>query len=387
MARVRVAALNVENLFERPKAMGQPMSTGGNPILDAHARLNTLLRDDEYTVEAKAEILEHLRTLGLERSDTAKFAVLRQIRGRLLKRPRAPEPVEVVADGRADWIGWVDLTKERVNELAMTHTARVISDVDADVMAVVEAESRIALKHFTDAGVVTTGGDPVFPKVMVIDGNDDRGIDVGVMTKRPHRIVNIVSHVDDVDSGGRRIFGRDCPEYTVELDGGTRITVLVNHFKSKGYGKPADNDRTRRRQADRVADIYRRLRQAGQENVVVLGDLNDTPDSAPLRPLLADTDLRDITTHPAFVSDGRPGTYANGTASQKIDYLLLSPALFDQVVGGAIFRKGVWGGKNGTLFAHYDTMTSPTHAGSDHAAIYADLDLTGPATSVCDPRR
>jgi endonuclease/exonuclease/phosphatase family metal-dependent hydrolase len=57
--------------------------------------------------------------------------------------------------------------------------------------------------------------------------------------------------------------------------------------------------------------------------VIVLGDLNDTPDSAPLAPLLAQTDLRDITTHPSFTSDGRPGTFGNGTKSQKIDYVLL----------------------------------------------------------------
>lgn len=319
--------------------------------------------------------LQHLDTLGLLRSDAAKFAVLRQIRGQLVKRPRAPKPVEVIADGRADWIGWVDLIKEKVDELAMTHTARVILDVDADVMAVVEAESRIALKHFTDAGVVDADGAPVFPRVMLIDGNDERGIDVGLLTKTRHQIVTIVSHVDDADADGQRIFGRDCPEYTVELDGGTRLTLLVNHFKSKGYGRPADNDARRRRQSQRVAEIYRALIDAGQPNVVVLGDLNDTPDSDPLAPLLADTDLRDITEHATFISDGRPGTYANGTASQKIDYLLLSPALFGKVVGGAIFRKGVWGGKNGTLFPHYDTMTRASHAGSDHAAIYADLDL------------
>ncbi len=36
---------------------------------------------------------------------------------------------------------------------------------------------------------------------------------------------------------------------------------------------------------------------------------------------------------------------------------------------------GVWGGKHGTLFPHYPTMTKPVHAGSDHAAIFADLAL------------
>jgi len=195
------------------------------------------------------------------------------------------------------------------------------------------------------------------------------------MTRAAHPLLGIRSHVDDVDSSNRQIFGRDCPEYVVRLSATEEVTVLVNHFKSKGYGNQDDNDLKRRRQATRVAALYEALRADGVDNVVVLGDLNDTPDSVPLRPLLAGTDLRDITEHPAFVSDGRIGTYANGTAKQKIDYVLLSPALYDRVVGGAIFRMGVWGGKNGTLFPHYPTMTSATHAGSDHAAIYADIEV------------
>ncbi|HEY0117219.1 MAG TPA: endonuclease/exonuclease/phosphatase family protein [Cellulomonas sp.] len=375
MARIRIASFNVENLFERPRAMSGQMREEGNPILDAHARINELFQAGTYTEAIRAQILDLLKTLGLLRSDEAQFAVLRQVRGRLVKRPAAPKPVEVVAGGRGDWIGWVDLVKDRVDELAMTNTARVITDVDADIQAVVEAESRIALKRFADAGVLAGDGKPAYPHVMVIDGNDSRGIDVGLMTKGPHAIVDIVSHVDDADSAGRPVFSRDCPQYTVALASGRRIVLLVNHLKSKGYGTQADNDALRGRQARRVAAIYQQLRAAGQDDVVVLGDLNDTPDSAPLHPLLAGTDLQDVTVHPAFTSDGRPGTYANGAKSQKIDYLLLSPHLFGQVVGGAIFRKGVWGGVNGTLFPHYDTMTSPVHAASDHAALYADLDL------------
>ncbi|MFB8228529.1 endonuclease/exonuclease/phosphatase family protein [Cellulosimicrobium sp. NPDC055967] len=378
MARFRIGTFNVENLFERPRAMAGPL-TGGNAVLAAHARVNALLAEEQYGPGVRAEILQHLETLGLLRSDAAALAVLRQVRGRLVRRTGSQAAgtarTEVVATGRGDWVGWVDLVKDRVDELAMTHTARVVADVDADVLAVVEAESRVALKHFTDAGVVTPSGRPVYPHVMVIDGNDDRGIDVGLLTTRPYRIGTVRSHVDDRDSRGRLVFGRDCPEYVVELPGGGTLTVLVNHFKSKGYGTQAESDATRRRQATRTAAIYAGLRARGEENVVVVGDLNDTPSSTPLRPLLERTDLRDVSEHPAFRGDGRPGTYGNGTASQKIDYVLLSPALFERTVGGSVFRRGVWGGKNGTLFPHYDTMTSATHAASDHAALYADVDL------------
>lgn len=210
--------------------------------------------------------------------------------------------------------------------------------------------------------------------VMVIDGNDDRGIDVGVMARAGYEIVGIRSHVDDADLEGR-VFSRDCPEYTITTPTGATVVVLVNHLKSKGFGPASASNKLRERQANRVKEIYERLRAEGQENVALLGDFNDTPDSTPLAPLLKQTDLKDISEHPAFTSDGRPGTYGNGNKSQKIDYVLLSPPLFNNVIGGGIFRTGVWGGKNGTLWPHYDTMERAVHAASDHAAVYADINV------------
>jgi hypothetical protein len=47
---------------------------------------------------------------------------------------------------------------------------------------------------------------------------------------------------------------------------------------------------------------------------------------------------------------------ASRGASNKIDYILLSPELFAHTKAGGIFRMGVWGGKNGTLFPHYPEM-------------------------------
>ncbi len=151
--------------------------------------------------------------------------------------------------------------------------------------------------------------------------------------------------------------------------------MLVNHLKSKGYGGKVASDAIRCRQAGRIAEIYRDLVDEGRDHVAVVGDLNDTPDSGPLAPLLRDTDLRDISTHPEFDDGGRPGTYGYCTARNKLDYVLLSPALFARATGGGILRKGVWGGKRGTLWPIYDSMTRAVHAGSDHAAIYADVAL------------
>lgn len=371
---MRIATFNVENLFDRAKALDSVDWSVGRPALEAHARLSALLEEREYTKTIKDEIVELLAVLELTRDDEGPFALLRQNRGRLLRRPRGGG-VEVVADGRASWIGWVELTTEPVDELAMRHAARVIEDVDADILGVVEAESRIALKRFCDAGVLLEDR-PRYPHVMLVDGNDDRGIDVGVLTKARFPLQRLSSHVDDVDADGP-VFSRDCPEYLFHTPSGERLVLLVNHLKSKGFGRQSDNDARRLRQATRVAELYRRLRADGVRFVAVVGDLNDTPDGGPLQPLLDRTDLVDVVRHENFTPDpnGRPGTFGNGTAGQKIDYVLLSPALFERVTGGLIFRKGVWGGTKGTLFPHYDTMTAAVHAASDHAALYADIDL------------
>ncbi|GAA2104798.1 hypothetical protein GCM10009841_23150 [Microlunatus panaciterrae] len=362
----------MENLFDRPRAMGRDLGDRSAVLLQAHADLNAMLEHDVYTDRLKTAILERLRVLRLLGSDAATYAVLRQIRGRLLRRSKSGGTT-VVAGGRGDWIGWVELTTEAISEVALRNTIRVITDVNPDVMAVVEAESRVALKRFLDAGFAELPVGSRFGHVMVIDGNDDRGIDVGIVSKPDYPIESVRSHVDDVDAYGR-VFSRDSPEYTIRMPSGRRLVVIVCHLKSKGYGGQAASNATRLRQATRTAEIYRRLRAERVSWVAVVGDFNDTPASAPLEPLLQHTDLRDISQHPAFVADVRPGTYGNATASEKIDYVLLSPQLFERVRGGGVNRMGVWGGVNGDLFPHYPTITRPSQAASDHAAIFADLD-------------
>jgi endonuclease/exonuclease/phosphatase family metal-dependent hydrolase len=371
---LRIASFNVENLFARAKALNQDSRAAGKVVLTAAAQLTPLFEEEQYTPEIKARILELLTVLGLERADDSEFVRLRKIRGQLLRRPRTG-PVQVVADGRGDWIGWIEFKTEPVDEWAMKHTAMVIRDVNADIMGVVEADNRPTLRLFSDSLLRKVDGVP-FEQVMLVDGNDDRGIDVGVLARGDYPLRQIRTHVFDTDAGGV-IFSRDCCEYHFVTPGGAEVIVLVNHFKSKGYSTPGDRlgaDR-RRRQAQRVADIYRALLADGSTMVAVVGDLNDDPTSPALEPLIG-TDLRDISTHPQFDFGSRKGTFGSGNEKDKIDYVLLSPALFDRATGGAVFRKGVWRGqRTRNPWPIYDTLTEEVRAASDHAAIYADIDL------------
>jgi hypothetical protein len=73
--------------------------------------------------------------------------ILRRTRGQLVTRSR-DGTVRVTAKGRGDWIGSLELRREAVNEDATRNTARVVGDMAADVLAVIEAEDRPALQRF-----------------------------------------------------------------------------------------------------------------------------------------------------------------------------------------------------------------------------------------------
>lgn len=372
---MRLATFNVENLFDRAKVLKPDSWSTGRPVLAAFARLNELIQNDPYSDADKAEIVDLLGRLGLLRNDSGRYALLRKIRGQFLRRQRDGRVV-VVAKGRSSWVGWVELVTEHVTELAMQHTAMVIRDVDADVMGVVEAESRPLLQMFTDAMLGKVGGRP-YEQVMLVEGNDARGIDVGLLARGTYPLVAIRTHIFDRDETGP-VFSRDCCEYHLRAPDGEPLVLLVNHLKSKGYGDPGDpiGARRRHRQAVRVAQIYRDLVAEGVTRVAVLGDFNDDPASEALAPLLQDTDLRDISEHDGFDFGPRRGTFKSGNERDKIDYILLSPALFARATGGAVFRKGVYcGPRTRNRWETYPTLTAPVHEASDHAAVYADLDL------------
>jgi endonuclease/exonuclease/phosphatase family metal-dependent hydrolase len=375
---MRIASYNVENLFDRARVLASTEWSDARPLLDAYTEATKVLQQQVYSAADKTTILRLLDTLGLKASDESALFLLRQNRGRLLRRS-TNGTVTVVADGRGDWIGWLEMKRTAVSDLAVRHTAQVVHDVAADVLGVVEAEDRWALRHFNADQLAPLGG-RIYGHVMLIDGNDERGIDVGLMTHGDLPVGCIRSHVDDADLAGP-IFSRDCAEFEIALDDGRTLVVMVNHFKSKGYGGRESTAR-RLRQAQRVREIYERRRADGFDLVAVVGDLNDHPASSALSPLLgsggtgvaaAPSDLRDVSAFPGFDDLGRPGTYGTAAKTNKIDYILCSPALFATITGAGVHRAGVWTASG--KWAMYPTLTREQDAASDHAAIWADLDL------------
>ena len=369
---MKIAAFNVENLFDRPRAFNLDDTAKGAAITEAVSELNRLINHETYDAADKARMLELIAVLRLTQP-APPYAIFRKIRGRFWNQPRQGR-LEIVANGRADWVGWVELRTEPNNAVAVMNTGRVIKAVAADVLAVVEAEDRVALMQFSEQVLRKLDSEP-YDEIMLIDGNDDRGIDVGLMTTNGYSIGLMRSHVADMRENGERVFSRDCPEYAVRTPQGETIWVLPNHFKSKYGGNDPAAISKRSDQARRTAAIYENLRAEGHDKVVILGDLNDTPDAVPLQPLLAGTDLRDVSTHPSFATGAfaGTGTFGLGNDSNKIDYLLLSPALFARVTASGLFRMGAWPGSRPPRWPVFAELVKPIHAASDHHLIWAEI--------------
>lgn len=370
---MRLAVYNVENLFNRAKVMNQDDWDAGRETLKQFADLNSLLGEGTYTNAKKTKMVALMEALGLEKRDQGPFVILRRNRGALVMRPQGGG-IEIVADGRADWVGSLELIPAPINHESMLMTARVIRDVNADILGVVEAESRPALKQFSDEIVSAVEGTP-YENVMLIDGNDDRGIDVGIGYRNTATLDFMRSHVTDKQPNGNSIFSRDCPEYHFTMSSGKQLLVMVNHFKSKGFGSQASSNAKRRAQAQRVREIYDERLAGGVDHIAIIGDLNDTPESDPLEPLRDGTSMEDIFTNPSFDDGGFPGTFGLCNASEKFDYMLLSPKLYQRVSGAGVFRKGMWPGVQPVRWKTYDELEEKVHAGSDHACLFMDFDL------------
>ncbi|HEX7838896.1 MAG TPA: endonuclease/exonuclease/phosphatase family protein [Kofleriaceae bacterium] len=369
---LRLATFNVENLFELPCAMALETWEEGQPAIDAAHELNTLFEHSTYSSDDKQRMLELLEAQGLLATrPNNPYLELQKIRGQLFVCPTHGAP-SIVADGRDSWVGWVELKKQPIDDQATVNTARVIAEVNADVLVLVEVEDRIALQRFHDAFVAPEleklGHEP-YPYNMVIDGNDPRGIDVGILSRKP--LTRMQTHLTDT-IGGKKIFSRDCPEYYVSIgDGKDSLVVLPNHFSSKGSDKTG---KRRAVQAQRVREIYDSLRAAGHDFVVVAGDFNDFPGSGALDALLKHTDLTDAMLtdkyHGAF-----PGTYQRGTEKDKIDYLLLSPDLTARLTAVDVNRHGFYAPTKWKSFDNINARTKNRFQASDHHCVWADIDI------------
>jgi len=243
-----------------------------------------------------------------------------------------------------------------------------ILTMDLDVLAVQEVENIEALNTFNRENLGA-----MYPHIVLIEGNDPRLIDVGLMSKLPLR--RIVSHQTEPDplTPSKRVFGRDLLQVDVYNPTGRRrlFTVFNTHMKSnfvdplehrtdaaKAAQVTANNDR-RRRQSEVTAHVIERETRPNSR-YLFLGDMNDDPESPHLDPVVGN-DRLGLVDALVGVTETRPSKLetlgpqpgprwtsrfrANGQTSHRLfDQIWASPSLADNVSDPFIDRRTKHGG-------------------------------------------
>ncbi len=372
MPTIKIATYNLNNLFERVKVLElEGFSNEAKQILQDVKQLNELLEKESYDGPIGQKILGLLTKYFFEKKAgkyVAKknpYIFITEIKEKLYSVSKDGSGPKLKANGRTDWFGWVEFRKSNTNDIALLNTGRVLNEVRADIVCCVEVDNRIALKRFSEEVMKKEYGFH-YSCPMLIDGNDERGIDVGVLTN--FAIGKMISHVNDGinETNKHPVFSRDCPEYEIILNKDTSLYLLCNHFKSKGYGLPEASNKKRKLQADKVVDILSKYNLT-KDYVVVAGDFNDTPDSEPLKNLLSIANLHDVLNSPLYSGD--KSTYHTG--NDQIDYLLVSAPIWNALQSVGIERRGIF--KKGT--DHFPQVTGKANQASDHACVWATFDI------------
>lgn len=249
------------------------------------------------------------------------------------------EVLEAVRDG---WL--VDRTKFRMDSKEDKElTAAAIKALDADILGLQEVESLDVLKRFNASSDYLNGR---YHYKLVIDGNDPRLIDVGLLCRKDYPIRSIKTHQFLRTSDNTAyVFSRDCLEVTLELPNGAQLPIFVNHFKSMMGGRNETMAR-RRVQATAVRELLesRFGPDPGSHKFVVLGDLNDYMPSSGLEPLVGVPWLVNVV-QKRIPNDADKWThyYNRGDEYRQLDYILLSKALADANPGAVptIERRGL----------------------------------------------
>lgn len=249
--------------------------------------------------------------------------------------------------------------------------------IRVDVLAVQEAEDIDTLRQFNREQL---GG--MYPHVVLIEGNDPRLIDVGVLSMYPIGGLTSWQRAVHPATPGELVFGRDLIEVEILNQArNTKLLTLYNtHLKSHYVdfredpvaAHAAANER-RRQQAETIGRIAK-ARMRPDSRYAIVGDMNDPPTSEFLRGFAQDAELRLVnalaapqetrppkpdTPMPASTAWTHRFKAANQPAHYELfDHVWLSPAL-------AARQTAAW----------IDRRTKHAGDGSDHDPAWVELDL------------
>jgi len=375
---MKIVTFNIQNLFHRDRSfLEKPFNKNRE---EWEMEVDQLLEKPKKSIQDNDRIRELACLVGIDKCNQLPYAVLRRNTGFLFLKGKNYSK-ELKASELTDWNGWIALQNYPLDPIAIENKARVIADVNPDILVLQEIEDRASLEEFNDEFLSRFGCKP-FQKTCVMQGNSKRGQEIGILTRNGYEIQSVRSHIYYLNFLEEILFDKDLMEYEILTARGNSLWILATHLQDQTEYKE-HSDAIRKAQTEKIAEVYHKLYAEGKKQIAVMGTLNTISYCNSLAPLLQRTNLKEVTKHSSFNVDfdkGKDagyyslGAYRMGVNIKQKDYLLLSPELFDKVTSSGLNRKGIWPEKR-PIWSVYPGINCKAHAASEHPAIWVDLSL------------
>jgi len=245
-----------------------------------------------------------------------------------------------------------------------------------ELVGLCEVENDSCLRDLTRRSPLRTVG----YRYVTTHGDDPRGIDVALLYRPEHfRLLSYAEHVVPVRRLRADAHARPVLHVSGELLTGDTLDVLVCHWPSRLGGARA-SEPLRGLAATVVQAICDSLgRVRANPLLLVMGDLNESPDGRAVRQLEGGAGLVNLahTARPVFSirrSSDCNGTYRYKGRWEQLDQMLVSPTMSSSLsIYNAPFlleKEPVYGG-----LRPFRTFNGLRYKGgySDHLPIYADI--------------
>lgn len=370
---MKIATFNMENIFHREESLVR--KSVSHSLAAWIEELEELMNKDSRVTNDFTRMRELSFLLGFHKSALEPYVVMRRKAGQLYLRERNAT-LEYKASHLSNWNGWIKLNTKPINEIAVQNKARLITEVNPDILILQEVEDRQSLvefnEHFLPEGVR-------FSDIIVLPGNNSKGLEMGIMAKNGYKIEGVKSHVNDMFQN-EKLFDKDFQEYEIIPPDGEKIIILSAHLIDTVENKEV-SDKRRKKQAHKIAEVYDAIWGRGNEKIVVAGTLNALSYCNSLSPILRETGILDIKKHRSFnvdLDEGKDadyyslGAYRMGVNTKQKDYLLLSPEFLKEVKNAGLNRKGIWPARK-NQYRVYSSMQSECQQASSHPILWAEI--------------
>ncbi len=374
---MKIATFNIQNLFHRHKDLIK--MPAGECALQWINEMDGLMRRSRKESRDIDRIKELSFLLGFDNLNKSSYAVMRSRGGELYFKGQ-PSSIESRANYLTEWKGWTEIKTLPLDPLAIYNKARLVAEVNADVLLLQEVEDKNSLAEMNYDLLPQFNGVP-YKDLLVVQGNDNKGRELALVTKNGYQIQQIRSYMGD-RYNDENLFEKNLLIYEISTPSKNNIFIIGAHLIEPGVEKEKA-DILRFKQASRIAELYNQLIFEGKELVVIAGTLNAVSYCHSLSPLLRGQGLKEVTSHESFNVDfdeGKDagyyslGAYRKGVNIKQRDYLLLSPELYKRLKVAGLNRKAMYPGVQ-PKWPIYSTISYKSQAASEHPVIWAEVDV------------